>query len=137
MLTFSGTQANMATLHLSLAELQMNLERRDLRLVLAIGDAGTLLGGARALGIDHSTTFRRLNSLEERLALSYLTDVGLPTACSNHARLDVNGAYYGLFGNIEQSCSTNAKGAAVTQNYSLDGFGDALAAIDKACGMKR
>lgn len=69
MLTLSGTQANMATLHLSLAELQMNLERRDLRLVLAIGDAGTLLGGARALGIDHSTAFRRLNSLEERLGV--------------------------------------------------------------------
>lgn len=32
---------------------------------------------------------------------------------------------------------TNAKGAAVTQSYSLEGFGDALAAIDKACGMKR
>ncbi len=45
----------------------MSLERRDLRLVLAIGDAGTLLGGARALGVDHSTAFRRLNALEEQL----------------------------------------------------------------------
>ena len=45
----------------------MPLERRDLRLVLAVGEAGTLLGGARALGIDHSTAFRRLNALEEQI----------------------------------------------------------------------
>jgi DNA-binding transcriptional LysR family regulator len=40
-----------------------------LRLILAIGHAGTLLGGARALGIDHSTAFRRLNALERKLAV--------------------------------------------------------------------
>ena len=45
----------------------MSLERRDLRLVLAIGEAGTLLGGAKKLGIDHSTAFRRLNALEAQL----------------------------------------------------------------------
>ncbi len=39
----------------------------DLKLVLAIQRAGTLGGGALALAIDHSTAFRRLNSLEERI----------------------------------------------------------------------
>lgn len=39
----------------------------DLKLVLAIRRAGTLGGGAAALGVDHSTVFRRLNALEERL----------------------------------------------------------------------
>ncbi|WP_207457535.1 LysR family transcriptional regulator [Azospirillum sp. SYSU D00513] len=39
----------------------------DLRLVLAIGTAGTLTGAARRLGIDHSTAFRRLGALEKRL----------------------------------------------------------------------
>ena len=39
----------------------------DLKLVLAIQRAGTLGGGAQALGIDHSTAFRRLNGLEERI----------------------------------------------------------------------
>lgn len=39
----------------------------DLKLVLAIRRAGSLTGGAKALGINHSTAFRRLNTLEERL----------------------------------------------------------------------
>ena len=47
----------------------MAIGRTDLRLVLAIGTARTLLGGARRLGIDHSTAFRRLNALEERLGV--------------------------------------------------------------------
>jgi DNA-binding transcriptional LysR family regulator len=47
----------------------MALGRTDLRLVLAIGKAGTLLGGARSLGIDHSTAFRRLNALERKLGV--------------------------------------------------------------------
>jgi DNA-binding transcriptional LysR family regulator len=47
----------------------MPLGRTDLRLVLAIGEAGTLLGGARKLGIDHSTAFRRLNAIERKLGV--------------------------------------------------------------------
>ncbi len=39
----------------------------DLRLVLAVARAGSLSGAARALGVNHSTAFRRLNALEERL----------------------------------------------------------------------
>lgn len=39
----------------------------DLRLVLAVARAGTLAGAARALGVNHSTAFRRLNALEGRL----------------------------------------------------------------------
>jgi molybdate transport repressor ModE-like protein len=39
----------------------------DLRLVQAIGTAGTLTGAARRLGLDHSTAFRRLNAIETRL----------------------------------------------------------------------
>ena len=38
----------------------------DLRLVRAIGEAGTLAGAARGLGVDHSTAFRRLGALEKR-----------------------------------------------------------------------
>jgi DNA-binding transcriptional LysR family regulator len=41
----------------------------DLRLVFAIGSAGTLSGGARRIGIDHSTAFRRLGALEARLGV--------------------------------------------------------------------
>ena len=39
----------------------------DLRLVLAIARAGKLAGGAAALGVNHSTLFRRLNALEKEL----------------------------------------------------------------------
>ena len=39
----------------------------DLKLVLAIQRAATLSGGAKALGINHSTAFRRLNALEEKI----------------------------------------------------------------------
>lgn len=38
----------------------------DLRLVLAVQRAGALTGAARALGVDHSTAFRRLRALEGR-----------------------------------------------------------------------
>lgn len=41
----------------------------ELRLVLAIGQAGTLSGGARRVGIDHATAFRRLRALETRLGV--------------------------------------------------------------------
>jgi DNA-binding transcriptional LysR family regulator len=39
----------------------------DLRLVRAIGEAGTLTGAARRLEVDHSTAFRRLGAVERRL----------------------------------------------------------------------
>ncbi|WP_454621863.1 LysR family transcriptional regulator [Bradyrhizobium cenepequi] len=39
----------------------------DLRLIRAIGTAGTLTGAARLLRVDHSTAFRRLGAIEVRL----------------------------------------------------------------------
>jgi len=39
----------------------------DLRLVLAIAREGTLSGAARALGVTHSTVFRRLGALEQEV----------------------------------------------------------------------
>ncbi|HEV7369813.1 LysR family transcriptional regulator, partial [Arenibaculum sp.] len=49
--------------------MQERIGWQDLRLVLAIGAEGTLTGAARTLGIDHSTAFRRLGALEERLGV--------------------------------------------------------------------
>jgi DNA-binding transcriptional LysR family regulator len=66
----------------------MALGRTDLRLVLAIGRAGTLLGGARALGMDHSTAFRRLNALERELGVRLFErarDGYVPTAAGEAA----------------------------------------------------
>lgn len=53
------------SLHLSQGEIGW----QDLRLVLAIGEAGTLTAAARRLGVDHSTAFRRLGALETRLGV--------------------------------------------------------------------
>jgi len=39
----------------------------DFRTVLAVCREGTLSGAARALGVNHSTVFRRINALEEKL----------------------------------------------------------------------
>jgi hypothetical protein len=42
-----------------------------------------------------------LSYLHERLAQSFLRDIGLPNLCANSAKLIVNGAYYGLYANLE------------------------------------
>ncbi|WP_430398994.1 LysR family transcriptional regulator [Ferrovibrio sp.] len=41
----------------------------DLRLVLAVVRAGNLTGAAKALGVNHSTAFRRLAALEEEMGV--------------------------------------------------------------------
>lgn len=45
------------------------MEWNDLNLVLAICRSGTLSGAARTLGVNHSTVFRRINSIEEGLGV--------------------------------------------------------------------
>jgi DNA-binding transcriptional LysR family regulator len=42
----------------------------DLRCVLSIARTGSLSGAARALGVGHSTVFRRLNAIERRLGVT-------------------------------------------------------------------
>jgi DNA-binding transcriptional LysR family regulator len=42
----------------------------DLRLVLTVARSGSLRGAAEALGIDHSTAYRRLQGIEAELGLS-------------------------------------------------------------------
>lgn len=44
-----------------------SLDWDDLRYALAIGDAGSLAGAARALGVNHTTVLRRLDALEAHL----------------------------------------------------------------------
>ena len=41
----------------------------DLRYFAAVGRSGSLAGGARALGVNHSTVFRRVNALERQLGV--------------------------------------------------------------------
>jgi len=46
-----------------------DMEWNDLRVVLAVCRQGSLSAAARELGINHSTVFRRINSVEEKLSL--------------------------------------------------------------------
>lgn len=41
----------------------------DLRLVLAVGESGSLTGAAARLGVSHPTVFRRVNRIEARLGV--------------------------------------------------------------------
>ena len=41
----------------------------DLRYFLAVARAGSLSGAAKALGVNHSTVFRRVETLEDRLGV--------------------------------------------------------------------
>ncbi len=54
---------------MSLQTAQGTIGLEDLRLVAAIGEAGTLSAAARLLKVDHSTAFRRLGALEKRLGV--------------------------------------------------------------------
>jgi DNA-binding transcriptional LysR family regulator len=62
-------QENMASSQNKLASAQGPLALEDLGLVAALGVAGSLAQAARRLGVDHSTAFRRLGGLEQRLGV--------------------------------------------------------------------
>lgn len=49
--------------------MQKGIDWDDLRLVLAIARGDGLSGGARSLGVNHATVFRRLNRLEQRVGV--------------------------------------------------------------------
>jgi molybdate transport repressor ModE-like protein len=69
----------------------------DLRLVLAIFREGTLSGAARSLGVTHSTVFRRLGAIEDRVGArlferfrdGYAPTPAGETAAGSAARLEV------------------------------------------------
>ena len=47
------------------------MQWNDLSIVLEICRAGTLAGAARALGVNHSTVFRRLNNIEDKMGVRF------------------------------------------------------------------
>lgn len=105
----------------------------DLRLVLAITRAGSLSAAARALGVNHSTVFRRLASVEARLGVRLferlpagayaLTPAGerMATAAerveSETAALDLDllGADRRLTGRLRVTCSETLAYALLTE----------------------
>lgn len=76
----------------------------DLRLIFAIGEAATLGGAARRLGVDHSTAFRRLGGLEKRLGVRLFErarDGYSPTPAGEAAIAAAGALLHGL-GQLEQ-----------------------------------
>jgi len=72
------------------------LEWNDLKIILAIGRAGTLSGASRILSSSHSTVFRRINAIEKKLNVRFfdrfaqgyvLTDAG-ETAMTTARQID-------------------------------------------------
>jgi DNA-binding transcriptional LysR family regulator len=47
------------------------MQWNDLSIVLAICRAGTLAGAARSLGLNHSTVFRRINGIEDKMGVRF------------------------------------------------------------------
>jgi molybdate transport repressor ModE-like protein len=76
--------------------MQSRLPWDDLRLVLAVGRAGTLTRAARDLGIDHSTAFRRLGALESLLGVRLFE-----RARSGYAPTAAGEAVVGAAGRVE------------------------------------
>jgi hypothetical protein len=62
-------------------------------------DSGHFLGLTKLL-FDAAMYNRHM--LRDRLSLSIMRDMGVAAPCANHARLNINDEYYGLFTNIEK-----------------------------------
>ena len=62
----------------------------DIRFFLSVATAGSLSGAARQLGVNHSTVFRRINNLEQRLGVRLFErhrDGYVPTTAGEEMRL--------------------------------------------------
>ena len=62
-------------------------------------DDGHFLG-LKKIAFDAATYNRHM--LRDRLALQIMRDMGITAPCANNARVYVNGAYYGIFTNLEK-----------------------------------
>ena len=91
------------------AQAHSMLEWNDLEVILAVGRAGTLSGAARHLGINHSTVFRKVNAIEERVGVRFFDR--LPTG---YRMTQAREAALSCAERIERTnapCSTRADGA--------------------------
>jgi DNA-binding transcriptional LysR family regulator len=107
------------------------------RLVLAVQRTGTLTGAAKSLGIDHSTAFRRLNALEERLAVRLFErlpgGVYLPTSAGERMATaaermedealaldrDIAGRDHRLSGRLRVTCSETLAYRLLTRHLAV------------------
>jgi len=80
-------------------------------------DPGHRFHGLRKLNLD--APINDPTMLRERLGMALFQDIGVPAACVNHARLVINGEYYGLFVNIE-----NVDKEFIQRNFGNDDEGN-------------
>lgn len=117
----------------------------DLRYFAAVGRTGSLAGGARELGVNHSTVFRRVNTLEralgvklfERLPSGYVLTAAGEEMLAVASRVDdeitaldrrIAGRDYRLSGSIRIT-TTDTVGLRFVQPH-LHGFHRAYPGID-------
>jgi hypothetical protein len=85
----------------AMVKVRGNNSRCGDKLQLAISfnqlDSARRYHGVRRIDLDHGGC----HVLEEPLAMGFMRDLGLAAPCANHARLVVNGRYYGLYVNLE------------------------------------
>ena len=75
----------------------------------AVGRAGTLSGAARHLGINHSTVFRKVNAIEERVGVRFFDR--LPTGYRMTQAREVALSCAERIERTNAPCSTRADGA--------------------------
>ncbi len=81
-----------------------------------VDPAGRFLG-VRKLDLDMPRTDQTF--LRQRLALRYLREAQIPAQCANNVRLTINGAYYGLYTNLERFDKE-----FLQRNFGVDDDGD-------------
>ena len=109
----------------------MTIRWTDPQIVLAISRSGTLTGAAKSLGIDHSTVFRRLRSLQDSLAKS-LDDLPLPARAINALKND------GLLvvADLVQKTDADLERVKNLGDKSIDEIKTALAVLGLSLGMR-
>ena len=79
----------------------MKLDWNDVALILAIGRSGSLSGAAKKLGLNHSTVFRKLNTIEENAGVRFFE-----RRSNGYAMTDAGESAVRIAGRIENEMNT-------------------------------
>ena len=91
------------------------IDWNDIPYFLAVADSGTLLGAAKKLSVNHSTVFRRINMLEEKLGLRLFDR--LPEGYS----LTETGASVIEYARMAEGCIHSFERTIAGKDYQLSG----------------
>ncbi len=111
---------------------QARIRWEDLALLRALGETGTLGGAARRLGVDHSTAFRRLGSLEARLGVRLFERARsgyAPTAAGETALAAAAGLLDGLADLERRLLGEDLRPSGLVRLTTTDTLADLLAPL--------